>query len=337
MSDTDKTKSQLLDEIKALRKHIAKIERSKTELRKSEQELKMMAHAVASSISSVGIADMEGKLIYVNDTLLKMWRYKHKDEVLGRYVTEFWAEEGVQERIKTLYEKGGRIGEDIGKRKDGSLFDVQLVSSVIKDKSGRPQYMYGSFIDISDRKEAEKQILMANERLKFLLSTTSVVIYTAKSSGNYGATFISENITQLTGYDPENFIQKPSFWLDRVHPNDAQHVLEGVANVFDKDIYKQEYRFRKKDGSFIWVADEMRLIRNKKGRPVEIVGYWLDISKNKEAEEELQRAYELMEQRVEERTADLREANIQMRQEIDERMRFEKALEEREEELEQQT
>ncbi|MGB6339268.1 MAG: hypothetical protein WBF32_05775, partial [Candidatus Aminicenantaceae bacterium] len=68
MSDRDKTKAQLLDEIKALRKHIAKIERSKTELRKSEQELKMMAHAVASSISSVGISDMEGKLIYVNDT-----------------------------------------------------------------------------------------------------------------------------------------------------------------------------------------------------------------------------------------------------------------------------
>jgi PAS domain S-box-containing protein len=239
MSDTDKKKSQLLDEMKSLREQVAELKKTNTELIKSEQELKMMGHTVASSLS--------------------------------------------------------------------------------------------------DRKEADKQILMANERLKYLLSTTSVVIYTAKASGDYGATFISENITQLTGFKARSFIQNPSFWLDHIHPDDVQHVLEGVANVFNKDIYKDEYRFRKKDGSYIWVSDEQRLVRDKKGRPVEIVGFWLDITKNKEAEEELQRAYELMEQRVEERTAELREANIQMRQEIDERIRFEKALEEREEELKQQT
>lgn len=239
MSDTDKTKAQLLDEIKVLRKHVAKIERSKPDLRKSEQELRMMGHAVTSSIR--------------------------------------------------------------------------------------------------DKKEAEKQILTANERLKFLLSSTSVVFYTAKAGGDYGAIFISENVTQLTGFKARSFIKNPSFWLDHIHPNDVQRVLEGVANVFDKDIHKDEYRFRKKDGSYICVSDEQRLVRDQKGRPVEIVGYWLDISKNKEAEEELKRAYELMEQRVEERTAELREANIQMRQEIDERIRFEKALEEREKELEKQT
>ena len=337
MNDRDKTKPQLIDELKALRKHVAEIEKSKPELRKSEQELRMMGHAVASSISGVGITDIEGKLIYVNDTLLKMWGYKSKEEILGRNVTEFWAGEGIQETIKALYEKGGRVGEDIGKRKDGSLFDIQFVASVIKDESGRPLYMYGSFIDISDRKEAQKRNLMANERLKYLLSSTSVVIYTARAGGDYGAIFISENVTQLTGYKPRSFIQKSKFWLERIHPDDVQRVLDGVADVFDKDIHKEEYRFRKKDGSYIWVADEMRLVRDKKGRPVEIVGYWLDISKNKEAEEELQKAYELMEQSVEERTKKLREANIIMKLEINERIRFEKALKEREKELEKQT
>ncbi len=192
-------------------------------------------------------------------------------------------------------------------------------------------------MDISDRKEAEKQILMANERLKFLLSSTSVVIYTAEAYGDFAATFISENAKQLTGYKPISFIQNPRFWLDHIHPDDVQRALNGATIVLDKDIHKEEYRFRKKDGSYIWVSDEMRLVRDKKGRPVEIIGYWLDISKNKETEGDLQKAYELMEQRVEDRTAELREANIQMRQEIDERIRFEKALEEREKELEKQT
>jgi PAS domain S-box-containing protein len=336
MTDRDKTKAQLTKELKDLRKQVTELKKSKAELRKSEQDLRMMGHAVASSISGVGITDMDGKMIYVNDALLKMWRFKHKNEVLGRHVTKFWAGDGVQQTIKALYETGGLVGEDTGKRKDGSLFDIQFVASIIKDKSGRPQYMYGSFMDISDRIETEKRILIANERLKYLLSSTSAVIYTAKAGGDYGATFISENVTQSTGFKARSFIQNSRFWLDHIHPDDVQRVLEGVSNVFDKDIHKDEYRFQKKDGSYIWVSDEQRLVRDKKGLPVEIVGFWLDISKKKEAEEELQKAYELMEEKVEERTKELREANIIMQLEIKERMRFEKALKEREEELENQ-
>jgi DNA-binding CsgD family transcriptional regulator len=82
--------------------------------------------------------------------------------------------------------------------------------------------------------------------------------------------------------------------------------------------------------------DEMRLIRDQKGNPVEIVGFWMDISNKKEAEEELQKAYELMEFKVEERTKELKEANIIMEQEITERLSYEKKLQEREEKLEKQ-
>jgi PAS domain S-box-containing protein len=337
MSDSNKTKTQLLAELRALREQVEGLKTSNTELKKSEIELRMMSHAVASSLSGVGITDMDGKMIYVNDTLLKMWRFKDKNEVLGRHVTEFWAGDGVRETINVLYEVGGQVGEDTAKRKDGSLFDVQFVASVIKDKSGRPQYMYGSFIDISERKEAEKQILMASERFKHLLSSTSVVFYTAEAHGDYAAKFISENVKELTGYKPESFIQKSTFWRDHVHPDDVQHAMDGVALIFEKDIHKTEYRFQKKNGSYIWVSDEMRLVRDNKGRPVEILGYWLDITKKKGAEEELQKAYELMEQKVEERTKELKEANIQMRQEISERIHFEEALEEREKELKKQT
>jgi PAS domain S-box-containing protein len=141
----------------------------------------------------------------------------------------------------------------------------------------------------------------------------------------------------MTGYKPNSFIQNSSFWRDHIHPDDVQHALDGVANVFDKDIHKEEYRFRIKNGSYIWMGDEMRLVRDQKGNPVEIVGFWVDISEKKEAEVKLQKAYELMEQKVEERTKELKEANINMEQEITERLHYEKELQEREEELEKQT
>ena len=92
MKDKDKTKKQLLDEVAQLRRRLSELE----EVQKQPQEeqipdgidLGILEHAVASSISGIGITDMEGKLIYVNDTIAKMWGYEDKEEMLGRYLPE---------------------------------------------------------------------------------------------------------------------------------------------------------------------------------------------------------------------------------------------------------
>ncbi|MBU1706083.1 GAF domain-containing protein [Patescibacteria group bacterium] len=132
----------------------------------------------------------------------------------------------------------------------------------------------------------EKQILVANERLQYLLSSTSAVIYTAKPSGEYGATFISENVAQMVGYRPEEFIRDSNFWFDHVHPEDQPIISEEVLKIFEKEFHAYEYRFRCKDGSYIWMSDDMRLVRGNDGNPIEIIGFWLDITDRKRAEED---------------------------------------------------
>ncbi|NOR15746.1 MAG: PAS domain S-box protein, partial [Candidatus Aminicenantes bacterium] len=129
-----------------------------THRKKIEEELEIKDSAIASSISGIGITDMEGKLIYVNESLVKMWGYDKADEILGRNLTEFWEGDGIYETVEALRVKGGRIGEDIGKRKDRSLFPVQFAASVIKSKDGKPRYMFGSFIDISAQKVMEEDL-----------------------------------------------------------------------------------------------------------------------------------------------------------------------------------
>lgn len=141
----------------------------------------------------------------------------------------------------------------------------------------------------SERKRVEKQILVANERLQYLLSSTSAVIYTAKPSGTYGATFISENVTRMTGYNPEEFIGDSNFWSDHVHPEDRPIISREVSKIFEKKFHTYEYRFKCRDGSYIWVSDEMRLVRDNDGNPIEIIGFWLDITQHKQAEEEVAR------------------------------------------------
>ena len=134
--------------------------------KRTESELSIMQSAIESSLNAVGIADLQGKLIYVNDACVKMWGYERKEEILGRSLQEFWEGEGVLKTIELLGTKGGAEGEDIGKRRDGSLFNVQFVASVIKDKAGNPAYMFGSFFDITQRKRSEKALRESEKELK---------------------------------------------------------------------------------------------------------------------------------------------------------------------------
>jgi PAS domain S-box-containing protein len=122
------------------------------------------------------------------------------------------------------------------------------------------------------------------ERLAHLLTRTSIVVYASKTSGDYGATFVSDNVQKMTGYSYSSFVNRVNFWLDHVHPDDREMVLSEVDRVFKGDYHEYEYRFKHKDGHYIWVHDEMRLIRDSKGNPVEIVGYWTDITRRKQLE-----------------------------------------------------
>ena len=132
MKDRDKTKKLLLEEVAQLRNRLAELEKSQKRKQIESQkkprkkrfpsgiDVGILEHAISSSISGIGITDMEGKLIYVNDKTVEMWGYENKEEILGCYLPEFWEGEGIHEAIKALREKGAIIGENIGKKKDGS-------------------------------------------------------------------------------------------------------------------------------------------------------------------------------------------------------------------------
>jgi PAS domain S-box-containing protein len=143
-----------------------------------------------------------------------------------------------------------------------------------------------------EHKRDKQTLQTANERLQYLLTTTSAAIYTSKTSGDYGATSITENVTQMTGYEPREFIENSSFWLDHVHPEDRQRIVNELPRIFKKGKHIYEYRFLHKDGHYIWVCDDMKLIKDKSKNPIEIIGYWIDITDRKQAEEALRESEE---------------------------------------------
>ncbi len=127
-----------------------------TERQKIEEELRVKERAIASAVSAIGMTDLEGKLVYVNDALVKMWGYESAEAILGESLPGFGEGEDISEAVKDLHGRGWHQGEDLGKRRDGSLFPIEFTASMIEDVTGKP-YMVGSFVDITMRKEAEQK------------------------------------------------------------------------------------------------------------------------------------------------------------------------------------
>jgi PAS domain S-box-containing protein len=131
---------------------------------------------------------------------------------------------------------------------------------------------------------------LTDPKIAQILSYSPAIIYVCRAGGDFGATFVSANITPLFGYSQNECLDSPDFWRNNIHPDDCGRVFEAYQSFFETGHHVHEYRFRKKDGRYLWVLDEVRLIRDSQGNPFEIIGSWLDITVRKAAEKALQRS-----------------------------------------------
>lgn len=136
-----------------------------------------------------------------------------------------------------------------------------------------------------DQQQLKKKKVNSGSRLTQLLTASPAVIYSFKASGDFAPTFVSANIEALFGYAPREYLENANFWSERVHPEDLKRVESEIARQLKNGKHVLEYRFRRKDGSYCWVSDEQRVVRDEKGEPVEVIGSWSDITARKQVEE----------------------------------------------------
>src|ERR1051326_4371720 len=89
------------------------------------------------------------------------------------------------------------------------------------------------------------------------------------------------------GYSPQEMIADPKCWSGNLHPDDAPRVFDEMRPLIERGGGTVEYRFRHRDGHYIWIQDSFKVITDQTGHASELVGAWADITERKSIETEL--------------------------------------------------
>ena len=170
-------------------------------------------------------------------------------------------------------------------RLSGEMRHFQVSGKPYFDAQGRFQGYRGTGRDVTDSERTHESLYAVKARLEHLLNTSPAMIYSFKAGGDHAATFASNNIKTQLGHEPFEFLDDPGFWTHHIHPEDAPRVFAEMDRLFKTGHHVQEYRFRHKDGRYLWMRDEMVLVADNAGTPLEVVGYWVDITDRKRAEQ----------------------------------------------------
>ncbi len=130
-----------------------------------EENLQIKDFALKSSISAICLTDMGGMIIFVNKAFLNLWQFNDEKQVIGRFLNEFGISiEHYNEIITTLHSKEQFFGEGISKKKSGEKFNIQIASNIVYASSGKPICIMFSFLDITNRKKFEEELIHAKEK-----------------------------------------------------------------------------------------------------------------------------------------------------------------------------
>ncbi|MHC4584307.1 MAG: PAS domain S-box protein [Planctomycetota bacterium] len=140
---------------------------------------------------------------------------------------------------------------------------------------------------------AEQALKQSEAKYRSLIANIPDIVWTSDKNGN--TTFISENVTDIYGYSPEEIYNNADkLWFGRIHPDDIEKVTESFKAIFEKgEPLDLEYRIKRKDGQWIWIRDRSIGAYEKDGVKY-ADGVFSDITVRKEAEAKIKEQYEFL-------------------------------------------
>jgi len=140
------------------------------------------------------------------------------------------------------------------------------------------------------RHAVEEALRKSEERFQFAARATNDVIWDWDFQTNHF--WRNETFNNVFGYRPEEIEPRVESWIDRIHPEDKERVLAGLRALDEKgnELWSDEYRFRRSDGTYAHVFDRGYVIHDAAGNTVRMIGAMMDMSDKKKLEAQFLRA-----------------------------------------------
>lgn len=191
---------------------------------------------------------------------------------------------------------------------DGSLRWVVGRGQVYFEGEGserRPAHFTGVLTDVTERKKAEEALRESERRFRLTFEQAAVGMSHLSLDGTWLR--VNRRLSEIVGCTREELLAMT--FQDITHPDDLAEDLENLRRLLDGDIqsYQMEKRYFHKNGDVVWVLLTVSLARDAEtGEPEYLIGVVEDISDRKRYESELKALNETLEQRVQERTRQVR-------------------------------
>jgi PAS domain S-box-containing protein len=175
--------------------------------------------------------------------------------------------------------------------KDGRKLTIE-VNSRLTYQDGNPTGIQGIARDITERKRAEEALQESETRNRLMVETLPLIIYSVDAEFPYSPIYVSANILAL-GHTVDEWYNAPDLWVSLLHPEDRERVLHETGTAMAAGTATEsEYRVVAKDGSVVWLHDRGRVVADSNGKRV-WQGLMLDITEQKQIEDDLHQARDL--------------------------------------------
>lgn len=260
-------------------------------LRESEAKLRKLIDGLGPSMY-VGLLTPDGVIVEANRSALAAAGLEVED-VIGKAVEDsYWfsGSEHARSQLRAVIDRAA-AGE-------ASRFDVQtrvaegrtawldFSLQPLRDDTGRIVHLVPSAMVIDDRKRAELAVLESEERFRQLTGSIREVFWltdTAKATMLY----VSPAYEAIWGRTCDSLYASPRDWLDAIHPEDRERILQAAQSKQMSGTYDEEYRIVRPDGALRWIRDWAFPVRDASGAVDRIAGVAEDITERRRVEEAL--------------------------------------------------
>lgn len=287
-------------------------------LHRNEERFRRLFNNAAVGIA---VADLDTNLTQVNRTYCLLLGYR-ESELIGRSFLSFTHPDDVAENLalwdRLLHDQRfSSTQEKRYVRKDGSVIWVKVTANLFRPSDGARPLAIAIIEDISERRRTEEALQEAHTAVELAVEGISRL----DDQGRYVS--VNAQYASAIGYRPDELIGQS--WEVTVHPGDREAVQTAFDRMLATGRGETELRGLRKDGTVF--RKQVVIVKPGKGVPGHYCLMW-DITDRKRMEEALRQSYAELEQRVQERTADLGAANARLRAEVEERQRADKAMRE---------